>query len=842
MSLIRCTLLFFLCLPVALGGQEGEEEEEPPGFILRPGRVAVDLPEHWAAWKAPTGARIIREDGTVLPRLLRRDINALVNAEQDTLIARVSAAGSNFLGAAAILDGDPQTFWEPDPSTDVADWFVDIDLGQALIVRQVRVRFVDEALGDPFLKFRVLLSDGVNKAGSRGNRQQFFRAGLVTIPNRDQREFVFDVEPQRDVPEDIEGAIARFVRIDVLESAGPRGREISEREHALLPPDEQGAVDYFLRTVSGREVSLGNDPETYGLLPEEERGPVRYYRRERPRLADIEVIAPGENIISVTQAEKERVDAQGLFEFRLFRTLTDGDFGSFLDVPIYDPIEDENQVEIDLGAKYWLERIKLLSPQNPPFAYQLRISDGSLDANGAFVWTNFAEQENFERFEHVEEVFPQQEVRYIELRSLEVGAFRRDTGTLGEIQAYGEGYVSEITMESPFIRLDRPRLFSRVTWEGDEPPNTRIEVRTRTGKVVTLLPHYFTGAGVALREISKDLWERIPEAVRQPPVIEEITGPDWSSWSAPYAFSGEAFKSPSPRPLAKVQVRLLSDEPLAASQIRSLQLHFDPPLVDDVLGEVWPAGGVEPGVESEFTLYLKPVFLPDNPGFDRFTLRSSSSTPIELLSVQSGDDASLRFGGGRDLWPGELQADRGEDGSVTLRFPETVRGGDTVYVLRFRTKVFLQSTVFNAEFERDIFPGRLQPASSGNATSLVPSQSLVVVSRLESDNLIDDLRVTPPVFTPNGDGVNDEASIALTVLHLTSEKRLNVEVFDLNGRRVRDLSVRRANPSGEHRFGWDGRDADGRLLPPGVYVLRVSFDADRRGAASQAMRLVHLVY
>jgi hypothetical protein len=832
-------LLFVLCLPLLAWAQD--EEEEPPGFILRPGRVAVDLPEHWAIWKAPTGARVIGSDGTVLPRLLRRDVNALVNVEQDTIIARVSGAGTNFVGAAAILDGDPETFWEPDPATEVDDWFVEVDLGQALIVQQVRVRFVDETQGDPFLKFRVMLSDGVNKAGARGNRLQFFRAGLVTTPNRDQREFVFDVEPQRPVPEGITGAIARFVRIDVLESSGPRGREISEREYALLPEDERGTVDYFLQTVRGREILLGNDPETYASLPEAERGPVRFYRRERPRLADIEVLAPGENIISITQSEKERVEAQGLFDFRLFRTLTDGNFGSFLDVPIYDPIEDENQVEIDLGAKYWLDRIKLLSPQNPPFAYQVRISNGSLDANGALVWTNFAERENFERFEHVEEEFPQQEVRFIELRSLEVGAFRRDTGTLSEIQAYGEGFVSEITMESPFIRLDRPRLFSRVTWDGDEPPNTRIEVRTRTGKEVTLFPHYFTGAGVATREISQDLWQRIPEAVRQPPVIEEITGPDWSSWSAPYAFSGEAFKSPSPRPLAKIQVRLLSDEPLSAAQIRSLHLHFDPPLVDDVLGEVWPAGDVEPGVEREFTLYLRPVFQPGNPGFDRLTLRSSSSTPIELLGVEGGDDAALRFGGGQTLWPGTLEMQSGDDGAISLAFPQTVRGGQTVYVLRFRTKVFLQSTVFSADFERDTFPGRLQTASSGNATSLVPSQSLVVVSRLESDRLIEDLRVVPPVFSPNGDGINDEAAIALTVLHLTSEKQLMIEVFDLSGRRVRDLSVRRANPSGEHLFSWDGRGDDGQLLAPGIYALRVSFAADRRGNA-QAMRLVHLVY
>ena len=236
---------------------------------------------------------------------------------------------------------------------------------------------------------------------------------------------------------------------------GGRAEEVSPEEYALLAEEDRGDVDYFLQTSSGRLIAVSQN--TYADLVEEERGPIRYHRRERPRLSEVEVFALGENIIAITQAEREREALSiGQHDFLLFRTFTDGLFATNKDMLFYDAVQDENQVEIDLGAKYWLDRIKLLSPDRPPFAYQMRISDGSVDANGNFVWTTFDERRNLERLLHVEEAFPRQEVRYIEFRQLEFSGSNFEKGRISEIQAYGEGYVSEITMESPFIQLDRP--------------------------------------------------------------------------------------------------------------------------------------------------------------------------------------------------------------------------------------------------------------------------------------------------------------------------------------------------------------------------------------------------
>ena len=71
--------------------------------------------DHWKAWQAPTGARLIRPDGTVEPRLLRSRINAVVNAETDSIVARASSVGTNHQDAELVIDGNSETCWAPEP-------------------------------------------------------------------------------------------------------------------------------------------------------------------------------------------------------------------------------------------------------------------------------------------------------------------------------------------------------------------------------------------------------------------------------------------------------------------------------------------------------------------------------------------------------------------------------------------------------------------------------------------------------------------------------------------------------------------------------------------------------
>ena len=330
------------------------------GYRLTRDQVVIDQAAHWAEWEAPIGTHVITAEGAVLPRFLRRDINAALNAMEfetpeaggDTLVGGIRRAGSSAAQAPFIMDGDQGTYWEPDPTDPLKDWFVDVELGRSVIAKRVVVRFAEE--GDPFLKFRVLLSDG---RGHPERPLKFFRVGQVTYPNKTEREFSFEVRPQRPLPAGVEGEVAQIVRFQALASDSTRGAEVDRATYEALSPADQGTVEYFRQTVIGRQILI--DEQTHRELPEEERGQVRYFRRERPRLAELEVYTLGDNVVTLTQRLRNR--NVSIFENILLALATDGLFRSFYPLRIYDSVLDRNQLIVDLGARFWLDRVRLVS-------------------------------------------------------------------------------------------------------------------------------------------------------------------------------------------------------------------------------------------------------------------------------------------------------------------------------------------------------------------------------------------------------------------------------------------------------------------------------------------------
>ncbi len=79
---------------------------------------------------------------------------------------------------------------------------------------------------------------------------------------------------------------------------------------------------------------------------------------------------------------------------------------------------------------------------------------------------------------------------------------------------------------------------------------------------------------------------------------------------------------------------------------------------------------------------------------------------------------------------------------------------------------------------------------------------------------------TPPISigysVPNPTG--GESSVDFT---LQSEQSIQLDVFDVAGRRVRSLESG-THPAGLNRSHWDGRRDDGGFAPSGVYFLRLS--------------------
>jgi hypothetical protein len=79
--------------------------------------------------------------------------------------------------------------------------------------------------------------------------------------------------------------------------------------------------------------------------------------------------------------------------------------------------------------------------------------------------------------------------------------------------------------------------------------------------------------------------------------------------------------------------------------------------------------------------------------------------------------------------------------------------------------------------------------------------------------------VAPLYFSPNGDGTRDRARVGFD---LSEPAEVSFSIIDMDGNDVRELvDERELAGDRRHRFGWDGRDDEGDVVPDGTYRLRV---------------------
>ena len=134
--------------------------------------------------------------------------------------------------------------------------------------------------------------------------------------------------------------------------------------------------------------------------------------------------------------------------------------------------------------------------------------------------------------------------------------------------------------------------------------------------------------------------------------------------------------------------------------------------------------------------------------------------------------------------------------------------------------------------------GIWQRVDPGEAVETVGSNRLLVVGQPQSRSIFADLVVEPAVLTPNGDGVNDEVVLRFSVVLVEGRQRVEATIYDLQGRLVRQLAEQRDFASGIYEMGWDGRNEQGTLVPPGVYAMHLRLDANTSGAELRQEELV----
>ena len=741
-------------------------------------QISFNTRTAWQQWRQPKGAVEISPLGTIGLVKVRKNVDALRDAV--AFGGGIRAVGSGANTAAQLIDGDRSTGWQPEASDPSESWWIEVDLGRMVTAEKIRLHFVKDAPAMEF--FTVQLSSG----------EQFFTNALVPIPGTlvygAGQTFGFNEEYAVELEQS--HIQLNVVRIEVSQiTPGARLAEI--------------------------EVETIGDNVALGII---ERG------------GSIDLIT---DLQSVLEGGQNMADGKIVTNWSLntlHQTVTGKDIF--------------NRIIFDLGAHYWIDQLRIIGEPigAPPsrraqngnfFWYQILGSDGSLAPDGSLRWEEVAflptAPENPVDKRNFDHSFPLRKIRYLQhyYPSTEGGTIERagthsnyaTFGFVSEYQMYGEGFPAEVNMTSPIVDLTSTKALTSLEWDADVPANTRIEIRTRTGNAVNQTYTFYDKNG---KVVTESRYNKLIPSFRGAIDTSIAVSDDWSIWSEPYTYSGELFKSPSPRRYAQLEVRLLSDDPAVSPSLSSLHMNVENPLALETRGEIIPTQ-VQPGTEEEFSYFIRPIFGGQSQGFNRLSLNASVPVHFTGLSI--------------DGEPVEAQTSETEGGFV-IQLPGILRR-ESLVQLNFRATVYQNRTRFDAFLGNSNLGDRVrQFIDEGDANEEVRSESISIQLPI-NDALLANIALSTNVLTPNGDGIGDELHIAFDALKLVMPRPIRVQVYDLAGRKVRDLTVEEGLAQ-RYNFTWDGRDDTAQLVAPGTYLLHVEVEGDSQSETAQ--RILPVAY
>ena len=102
----------------------------------------------FASWSYPRGLVNVGQEGIAVKRF-EKSFNAVANANEfsSSIIGdygqRFARSPSNAATAALVGDQDTATWWQPNEEDPVEKWWIEIDLGRAVVAEKMRVIFPD---------------------------------------------------------------------------------------------------------------------------------------------------------------------------------------------------------------------------------------------------------------------------------------------------------------------------------------------------------------------------------------------------------------------------------------------------------------------------------------------------------------------------------------------------------------------------------------------------------------------------------------------------------------------------------------------------------------------------
>ena len=410
---------------------------------------------------------------------------------------------------------------------------------------------------------------------------------------------------------------------------------------------------------------------------------------------------------------------------------------------------------------------------------------------------------------------PVQYTRLVKLKSLSDAAWEID-----EIEVYAQGYLQTATYLTDLLDLGDRATLGAARWREEvigKDIRSSTSVRVRTGVDDTPLIYHrkiLDSLGVWLGEVEEVEGQVYAGLDRRQRGVIEPDDEHWSPWKS--LRSGELITAPGQRRYLQYQIDV-EGQLFDTRQVNWLSFDYlQPPLADTLRAEVYPRRvRAEERATFRYGILLRAAGAIR--GFDR--LEVDANARIEDIRGLTVNGETVSY---------EIDYVRADGFALNLPL---VKADSTVVEFTFDVPVFRFGTTFSGRaYHRASgrVPQRLEP---GNAMDFGPgdhdqlSGLSVAIPREQVGQLVGEIAVLPPVFTPNGDLVNDQVEVFFNLLQLTKPTPVRLEIHDLSGRFLHcvfdeELTI---GPS-LHR--WDGRLTSGALVPAGHYVWVLTVRAD----------------
>ena len=522
----------------------------------------------------------------------------------------------------------------------------------------------------------------------------------------------------------------------------------------------------------------------------------------------------------------------------------------------------------DLGAPFPLNRIRFFPDINDPDgfikAFEILVNDGE-----TYNDIRRPVYESLRRVEVNKETVVDIEFAPLQGRFLQLLVLSKTAFNLAEFEIYGEGFVPIASYDSKLFDLGDPVNFGNLSLQAtrllrdggvestpDERPSAVLQVRSGADSTTLVFFRRDRDTGSQEEVDSEEFDKRLPRqalfqidatssqilgevdratylalpAAEQGPVRDFVKGDirgdvdNWSPWSPSLTIDSTGaieipIDLPSPRQYLQFRYAFAGDAD-NVMRIDSMEVEFFPRLVTDAVAELALAADPSPldrvlqvpgGIDTSFIMDIRADFdSADLPGFQG--LRIEAFPPPVFTQLMAGDP----------LQPVEgAQVVVTQSGFDVFFDPIQITGSRS-FRLQFDLRILEHNTPVDAWLIGDVNapPHPVRPGDASDEISTGVTHAFSVETRP-----VVEARLSTTVISPNGDGQIDTAEILLILSQFTSGIEVEVEILDLSGRRVRRL-IFDQRAAGAYDEAWDGRDDDGHLVPPGLYVLRVSAASD----------------